>query len=778
MALLFASCGAEDEYVRVTFRVEAKISSGDTIFIAGSTPELAEWYPNRIPLLRITGNIWQKSIRMKKGELVDYKFTLGDWAREQTDEYGNISINKQILPLGDTTVLHQIKGWRVDHTTASLLLDEHSIFPNSSPVIMNYHWRYTPSDSAHFPELRYDDSGWQLSDSYLGKHESEKKAWNGLGWFRLHLWVDSSLWGRTVAFHISQLGASEIYINGKREFSFGTVSMKNDEFIPRQNHDYFPLRLDTMSHQVIAVRYAAPHYEDIQRRNLDAGFIISLNDLSTVMMRQGDEAQMHIYYQQLFTLLPLAMAFFHFTLFLFFPQFRENLFYAVCLTGYAGLVYYYELMGTETDIYQIFYYAKLAGASNFVSQVFGLLTMYTILKPESLNRIRVFFAVGVVLLLTGMYFSGEPFNYFTFGFLLITVSELIYISVTTTIRDKNARIIMVSGITVLIFFIAWQLLIDFGWFEHPGGYYLLVNYGFLGLMLSMTTYLSYEFAKTNKDLSQRIQTIELLTEEKISKEREALQAETERKLIAAEYERKSAELEDARKLQISMLPKSLPQIDCYTARVRMETAAEVGGDYYDIRQYTKHDNFVIVGDATGHGAKAGIMVTITKSLLAVLDLRKGLAETIIQLNKSIKSIGLHSLYMSLLAAELGERGIRYISAGMPPVFVYRKKERTTDTVISKSMPLGAFADFQYSIQNIDLDGGDCVIFVTDGLTELFNKQQEIFGIERTAEVINTILAANPTEHFLDRLFEEIKKWGNGQLNDDITVMILEYKGKN
>lgn len=502
------------------------------------------------------------------------------------------------------------------------------------------------------------------------------------------------------------------------------------------------------------------------------------NDLSTVMMRQGDEAQMHIYYQQLFTLLPLAMAFFHFTLFLFFPQFRENLFYAVCLTGYAGLVYYYELMGTETDIYQIFYYAKLAGASNFVSQVFGLLTMYTILKPESLNRIRVFFAVGVVLLLTGMYFSGEPFNYFTFGFLLITVSELIYISVTTTIRDKNARIIMVSGITVLIFFIAWQLLIDFGWFEHPGGYYLLVNYGFLGLMLSMTTYLSYEFAKTNKDLSQRIQTIELLTEEKISKEREALQAETERKLIAAEYERKSAELEDARKLQISMLPKSLPQIDCYTARVRMETAAEVGGDYYDIRQYTKHDNFVIVGDATGHGAKAGIMVTITKSLLAVLDLRKGLAETIIQLNKSIKLIGLHSLYMSLLAAELGERGIRYISAGMPPVFVYRKKERTTETVISKSMPLGAFADFQYSIQNIDLDEGDCVIFVTDGLTELFNKQQEIFGIERTAEVINTILAANPTEQFLDRLFEEIKRWGNGQLNDDITVMILEYKGKN
>lgn len=777
MALLFASCGAEDEYVRVTFRVEAKIAAGDTIFIAGNTPELAEWYPNRFPLLHITGDIWQKTIRLKKGEIVDYKFTLGDWAREQTDEHGNISINKQILPLGDTTIIHQIRGWRVDHTTASLRLDEFSIFPNSSPVILNYHWRNLAQDSSGFSATSYDDSGWMLSDSYLGKGAAKEKNWKGIGWFRLHLWVDSSLWGKTVAFHISQYGASEIYMNGERIFTFGQVSTKSDEFQPRQNHDYFPLRLDTTFQQVIAVRYAAPHYLDIQRRNLDPGFIISLNDLSTVMMRQGDEARMSIYYQQLFTLLPIAMAFFHFTLFLFFPQFRENLFYAVCLTGYAGLVYYYDKMGTETDIYQIFYYAKLAGTSNFVSQVFGLLTMYTILKPQSLNRVKVFFAAGVVLLLLGMYFSGDAFNYFTLGFLAVTVAELIYISVTTTLSDKNTRIIMVSGISVLIFFILWQLLIDFGWLEHPGGYYLLVNYGFLGLMLSMTTYLSYEFAKTNKDLSQRIQTIELLTEEKITKERDALEAETERKLIAAEYERKSAELEDARLLQISMLPKSLPQIDCYSARVRMVTAAEVGGDYYDIKQYTKHDNYVIVGDATGHGAKAGIMVTITKSLLAVLDLRKGLAETIIQLNKSIKSIGLHSLYMSLLAAELGEQGLRYISAGMPPVFVFRKKTGKTETVISKSMPLGAFADFQYSMQTIDLEEGDMVVFVTDGLTELFNQEQEMFGIERTAEVIGKILRQSQPEEFLDKLFEEIGIFGCAQQSDDITVMLLEYQGK-
>lgn len=734
------------------------------------------WYPNQVPLIKLDDTTWQRTIRLRKDRIVDYKFTLGDWVREQTDEFGNISINKQVLPLGDTTVTHTVKGWRIERDKASLRLDEYSIFYNSSPVVLNYHWRYSGGDNPSFADKNFDDSGWLLSDSYLFERAAQVKEWEGLGWFRLHLWVDSSLWGESVAFTIRQLGASEIYLNGKKLYTFGTVNKDPKIFQPVQNRKYYPVKLDTSFHQVMAVRYAAPHFKDIQKREFDPGFMISISDLATELRNQGEHAVSRVYYQQFFTLLPLAMGVFHFILFAFFPQFRENLYYAICLAGYAGLIYFYDRVNQATDIYNIFFSIKAVSVSNLISQFFGLLTMYTILRPEKISRAWFFGIVGAGLFLAAMLFPTRSLNYFTLSFLILCISEAVYLIFTSTLRDKNAWIIMAGGLGTFIFFVGWQLLVDFGFLEHPGGYYLIVNYGFLALMLSMSAYLSYNFAKLNKDLSHQLKEIESLTQEKIDKEREAVLAESRQKLLAVEYERKTAELEEARKLQLSMLPLELTEMVHYSAQVKMKTATEVGGDYYDVKKYSEHDSYLIIGDATGHGAKAGIMVTITKSLLAVLDLRKGLINSIIQLNRSIKSLNLHNLYMSLTIAELGSDGIRYISAGMPPVYVFRKESKKVEMVISKSMPLGAFANFEYMIQKIELEEGDIVVFVTDGLTELFNKNKEILGIERTREIIEILLENHPITEFTDRLFAEVESWGGGEINDDVTVLQLEYRG--
>lgn len=776
LLLIQTGCSPRKEYVNVTFRVHAVLPADDTVYIAGNTEQLGMWYPNKVPLTRLDDSSWQTTIRLRKGRIVDYKFTLGDWVREQTDEYGNISINKQVLPLSDTSVHHTIRGWRVERDKASLRLDEYSIFYNSSPVVLNYHWRYTGNDSSHFAERNFDDSHWVLSDGYLFERAAETKSWDGLGWFRLHLWVDSSLWGKTVAFTMRQMGASEIYFNGEKQYTFGVVSKDPQTFEPVQNRKYYPLQLDTTYHQVFAIKYAAPHFKQLQSKEVDPGFIIYISDLATELRNQGEQAASRVYYQQLFTLLPFVMAVFHLILFGFFPQFKENLFYAVCLLGYAGLIFFYDRVYQETDIYAIFFSIKAVMVSNIISQFFGLLTMYVILRPEKFGRAWFFGIAGAGILLAAILFSNRPLNYFTLTFLILCLLEVIYLIFTSTMRDKNAWLIMVAGLGTFIFFVCWQLLIDFGFIEHPGGYYLIVNYGFLALMISMSAYLSYNFARLNRDLSLQLKEINLLTEEKIKKEREAVIAESKQRLLSAEFIRKTSELEEARKLQLSMLPAELPDLMHYQPMVQMKTAAEVGGDYYDLKKYSDQDIYMVIGDATGHGAKAGIMVTITKSLLAVLDLRKGLINTIIQLNKSIKSLNLHNLYMSLIIAELAADGIRYISAGMPPVYVYRKSLKKAEMVISKSMPLGAFANFEYTIQKIDLEPGDICVFVTDGLTELFNIDREILGIERTRELVEHILEKYPVSEFSAQLFKEVENWGSGEINDDITVLLLEYRG--
>ena len=70
------------------------------------------------------------------------------------------------------------------------------------------------------------------------------------------------------------------------------------------------------------------------------------------------------------------------------------------------------------------------------------------------------------------------------------------------------------------------------------------------------------------------------------------------------------------------------------------------------------------------------------------------------------------------------------SAGMPPVYLYSKKNRTVEEIILKAPPIGAFNDFPYSHQEVELTKGDTLLLLSDGLPELFNPGEEMFGYSR------------------------------------------------
>ena len=91
--------------------------------------------------------------------------------------------------------------------------------------------------------------------------------------------------------------------------------------------------------------------------------------------------------------------------------------------------------------------------------------------------------------------------------------------------------------------------------------------------------------------------------------------EAEKRALEIENERKTKELEEARQLQLSMLPKELPQLPNLEIAAFMRTATEVGGDYYDFMVNENGILNVAFGDATGHGLQAGTMVTLMKGFL-------------------------------------------------------------------------------------------------------------------------------------------------------------------
>ncbi len=173
------------------------------------------------------------------------------------------------------------------------------------------------------------------------------------------------------------------------------------------------------------------------------------------------------------------------------------------------------------------------------------------------------------------------------------------------------------------------------------------------------------------------------------------EAQLRAKIAEAENERKTKELEEARELQLSMLPKKLPQIPNLKIAVYMKTATEVGGDYYDFSRLEDGSLNIAIGDATGHGMNAGIMVSIMKALFTSDSNSMNISEFFSSSNKAIKQMNLGRMMMAFAMLNIKDGKLKLVNAGMPPVYVYRKSNGITEEIEFNGMPLGAMSDSKF-----------------------------------------------------------------------------------
>ena len=135
------------------------------------------------------------------------------------------------------------------------------------------------------------------------------------------------------------------------------------------------------------------------------------------------------------------------------------------------------------------------------------------------------------------------------------------------------------------------------------------------------------------------------------------------------------ELEEARALQLSMLPESIPQTNDLEIAVYMDTASEVGGDYYDFSIKKDGSLNIAIGDATGHGMKAGIMVSIMKALFISDSVDIDINEFFESSNHTIKSLQLGRMMMAFAMLNYKENQIRFINSGMPPLMIFNNSSK-------------------------------------------------------------------------------------------------------
>ena len=252
-------------------------------------------------------------------------------------------------------------------------------------------------------------------------------------------------------------------------------------------------------------------------------------------------------------------------------------------------------------------------------------------------------------------------------------------------------------------------------------------------------------------------------------------AELQAQILAAENARKTQELEAARQLQLSMLPKNIPQLPQLDIAVYMQTASEVGGDYYDFKVHEDGTLTAAIGDATGHGLRAGTMVAATKSLFNALADEAEPANILKKATKALKGMGIREMYMALTIAKLQGRRLQIAAAGMPFTLVYRAVMKQVEEIVLKGMPLGSFADFAYQQNNLTLQPGDTLLFMSDGFLEMFNPQGEMLGEEATKKLFAETARLAP-EQIIARLLDQGKAWANGsQQRDDVTFMVMKVK---
>lgn len=253
-----------------------------------------------------------------------------------------------------------------------------------------------------------------------------------------------------------------------------------------------------------------------------------------------------------------------------------------------------------------------------------------------------------------------------------------------------------------------------------------------------------------------------------------IQIKNQTELLESEYNRKSNELESARQIQLSMLPQSLPEHSKLDIAVTMKTASEIGGDYYDF--HMSEDNMLTfaIGDATGHGAQAGAMVTAIKTLFSNYAPYMEITDFLKKANHFIKQVKLPKLFMSLAVGKIYNNNIEISGVGLPPLILFRSGENIIEEIPLKGMPLGSFTNFPFVKRKIKIFPGDILMFITDGLPELFNSKNEMFGYDRLKKIINAN-KSRTVDEMLHEISTSAEIWSDNQQQDDITILLFKVK---
>jgi serine phosphatase RsbU (regulator of sigma subunit) len=253
----------------------------------------------------------------------------------------------------------------------------------------------------------------------------------------------------------------------------------------------------------------------------------------------------------------------------------------------------------------------------------------------------------------------------------------------------------------------------------------------------------------------------------------AIAVENDRLLLeAAERERMKQELEVAQRIQASFLPESCPDVRGWELAAVWHSARQVGGDFYDfiplapgtMEEGTEAGRIgLVIADVADKGVPAALFMALSRTLVRTMSIGGwSPAETIARANDLILADARSGLFVTLFYTvvhpDSGE--IAYVNAGHVPPLVVRATGGTTEELRVPGMALGILPNVHYDAHTAYLEQGDTLVLYTDGVTDAFDAEQQMFGLEG-----------------LKRVVSSHRHQSAGQLVETITEAVAEFVGE-
>ena len=236
---------------------------------------------------------------------------------------------------------------------------------------------------------------------------------------------------------------------------------------------------------------------------------------------------------------------------------------------------------------------------------------------------------------------------------------------------------------------------------------------------------------------------------------------------------------EAAEIQQSLLVEEPPEFPGYELAARSVPADEVGGDFYDFYDLGEGTLGLAIGDASGHGLPAALLVRdVVTGLRMGIEKELKAAHVFEKLNRVIHRSRLSSRFVSVFYSELERDGnLVYVNAGhQPPILFFREEVAGKVSFVELTnggTVIGPLPEARFQRGFARLHPGEVLLLLTDGILERRDKKSEFFGDERVRGLVRQH-QSQPAAVILERLFDAALAWGDGRpWEDDATIVVVK-----